>query len=42
MIEKWVDIEGYENEYQISNYGKLKSLKNNVKEKISKSKIRET
>lgn len=27
MIEKWVDIEGYEKEYQISNYGRLKSLK---------------
>ena len=30
MIEKWVDIEGYEKEYQISNYGRLKSLKNNL------------
>lgn len=30
MIEKWLDINGYENEYQISNFGRLKSIKSNM------------
>ena len=29
-LELWLDIDGYENEYQISNYGRLKSLKNDM------------
>jgi hypothetical protein len=29
-LELWSDIEDYENKYQISNYGRLKSLKNNM------------
>ena len=28
MIEKWVDIEGYEKEYQISNYDEDKNNNN--------------
>ena len=27
MIEKWVDIKGYENKYAISNLGRIKSIK---------------
>lgn len=40
MEEIWKDIEGYEGKYKISNYGKVKSLKNNIilKETISNSK----
>ena len=30
LQELWVDIKGYENEYQISNLGRLKSLKNKI------------
>ena len=30
MKEEWKDIEGYENEYQVSNLGKVKSLKSNI------------
>lgn len=26
MIEIWKDIEGYENEYQVSNFGNVRSL----------------
>jgi hypothetical protein len=26
MVEIWKDIEGYENKYQVSNFGKIKSL----------------
>lgn len=29
-LELWLDIDGYENEYQISNYGRLKSLKSDM------------
>lgn len=38
MEEIWKDIEGYEGQYQISNFGNLKSLKNN-KEKLLKGSI---
>lgn len=27
-MEIWKDIEGYENKYQVSNLGRIKSLKN--------------
>ena len=30
MEEEWKDIEGYENRYQISNLGRVKSLKSNI------------
>ena len=30
MSEVWVDIKGFENLYQISNMGKVRSLKNNI------------
>lgn len=30
MIEIWRDIKGYENEYQISTIGRLKSIKSNL------------
>lgn len=30
MIEKWVDIKGYENKYAISNFGRIKSIKANL------------
>lgn len=30
MEEEWKDIEGYENEYQVSNLGRVKSLKSNI------------
>ncbi len=29
-MEEWKDIEGYENEYQVSNLGRVKSLKSNI------------
>ena len=32
-MEEWRNIEGYEGDYQISNYGRVKSLKHN-KERI--------
>lgn len=35
MKEVWKDIKGYEGEYKVSNYGRVKSLKNH-KEKILK------
>jgi hypothetical protein len=37
-MEIWKDITGYENLYQVSNYGRIKTLGNNVnkKEKIRK------
>lgn len=35
MVEIWKDIEGYEGKYQVSNYGRVKSLNYN-KEKILK------
>ena len=40
MIEIWKDIEGYENLYQVSNLGRVKSLNYNHtgKEKIMKAK----
>lgn len=31
MEEIWKNIKGYENEYQISNLGRIKSLKRNTK-----------
>ena len=34
MEEVWKDIAGYEGIYQISNYGKVKSLKNNKTRKL--------
>lgn len=30
MVEEWRDIEGYENKYQISNYGRIKSVKKDI------------
>ena len=30
MIEVWQDIDGYENKYQISNYGRIRSVKKNI------------
>lgn len=45
MEEIWKNIKGYENEYQISNLGRIKSLKRNTKnykckeDKILKNKI---
>ena len=41
MIEIWKDIEGFENKYQISNFGRIKSLNynNTNKERILKPKI---
>ena len=30
MEEEWKDIKGYENEYQVSNLGRVKSLKSNI------------
>ena len=30
MEEEWKDIEGYENRYQVSNLGRVKSLKSNI------------
>ncbi|MED1287338.1 HNH endonuclease [Bacillus mycoides] len=36
MIEEWRSVIGYEGEYEISNYGRVKSLKNN-REKILKT-----
>ena len=30
MKEEWKDVEGYENEYQVSNLGRVKSLKSNI------------
>ena len=30
MEEEWKDIEGYENRYQVSNLGRIKSLKSNI------------
>lgn len=30
MEEEWKDIEGYENKYQVSNLGRVKSLKSNI------------
>lgn len=35
-MEEWRNIEGYEGDYQISNYGRVKSLKHN-KERILKN-----
>lgn len=32
MIEEWKDIGGYEGQYQISNFGRVKSLKRMIKE----------
>jgi hypothetical protein len=40
MKEIWINIKGYENKYQISNYGRIKSLKNlhrTYREKILKN-----
>lgn len=41
MIERWRNIEGFENKYQISNTGKVKSLKynNTNKEKLMQPRI---
>lgn len=33
MIEIWKNIKGYENKYQISNMGKIRSLMNNKNKK---------
>lgn len=30
MTEVWRDIDGYENKYQISNYGRIRSVKKNI------------
>lgn len=30
IIELWVDIDGYDGDYQISNFGRVKSKKNNT------------
>ena len=38
VLEIWKNIEGYEGKYQISNTGKVKSLKNNLILKQSKDK----
>lgn len=38
MKEIWKDIEGYENRYQVSNYGNVKSLKTNKNLYCSKTK----
>lgn len=37
MIEIWKDIKGFENIYQISNYGRIKSYKKNKEGKILKN-----
>lgn len=34
MTEIWKDVVNYQNEYQISNYGRVKSIKRRDKEKI--------
>ena len=39
MIEEWKDIPEYENLYQVSNFGRVKSLKSNKGEKNSQSKL---
>lgn len=31
IVEIWKDIKGYEGKYQISNLGRVKSLKRNIK-----------
>ena len=31
LNEEWRDIKGYEGLYQVSNYGRIKSIKNNIK-----------
>ena len=38
LIEEWVDIEGFESMYQVSNFGRVKSLKRK-KEIVLKNKI---
>ena len=40
MNEIWKDVEGYEGIYKVSNYGRIKRLYRNKKEKILKSYIR--
>ncbi len=39
MVEKWKNIDGYENEYQISNFGRIRSFKkhNGTNQRIMKS-----
>ena len=41
MIEQWKDISGYENKYQVSNFGRVKSLpqKHSKKENILKNSV---
>lgn len=35
MDEIWKDIEGYENDYQVSNLGRVKSLRRIIKKRVS-------
>lgn len=41
MIERWVDIKGYENKYQISNLGRVKSLQRETRNRNGKYIIEE-
>lgn len=41
MIERWVDIKGYENMYQISNLGRIKSLQRETRNRNGKYIIEE-
>lgn len=41
MIERWVDIKGYENRYQISNLGRIKSLQRETRNRNGKYIIEE-
>ena len=39
MKEIWKDIEGYEGLYQVSSFGRVKSLKHYKKDKILKERV---
>ena len=41
MEEKWLDIEGYDGYYQVSNLGRVRSIKKNGKIKILKPELLE-